>query len=223
MKKISLLFLYFFVWSQIHASIIKKQPLTEYTADNNITYRAGDVLRTYKGTHSDGSFRFIYSGIGTFFDEDDNADSGLKTMTIKEITKVNPAFKNHPEIVFIVKGDDDMTYSVRIDKALEAEEIITKRPEVLHATGTRPRPRPRPNQRSSRLDLGEELLKLKSLQDQGILKYWEYADQKEKLLKTGVGTVSVADELLKLKALRDNGVLRPLEYLEQKEKLLKTP
>lgn len=69
--------------------------------------------------------------------------------------------------------------------------------------------------------MADELAKLKLLQSRRAIEVFEYNDQKQKLLKIGPPSFSVADELAKLKSLFDSGVINLFDYNNQKKNFFK--
>ena len=193
----------------VHVKQIKAQE--KYTASNGITYRVGDIVRLGKGSGDNGSFRFMYWGSSIIGDGNSCGDF-MKMMILKEIKRLTPPFQDESEIIFVVKGDDFMTYSLRIERAIQSCEIKPcKSCEVTLSD----------SKYTNRIRTADELIKLKSLLDNGGLWMSEYTEQKQKLLRNGPGTIGVADELFTLKWLLDNGAIWMSEYTKQKQKVLK--
>lgn len=190
-----------------------------YVASNGITYRVGDVIDMRRGSMSSEKFRFLYWG--TLVSGDGNSSARIKQVTIKEIRKLKPAFEHTPEVIFLVKGDDYMTYSLRVDKAIDACEIhpcgISKGlPGNTHYGYNHPGS-------GSPVSIADELAKMKDLHEEGIISRAEYKYYSHKLLTDGAPAVSAADELRKLKMLFDQGDIDKWQYSAFKGRLLRFP
>ena len=116
----------------VHVKQIKAQE--KYTASNGIIYRVGDIVRLGKGSGDNGSFRFVYWG-SSLIGDGNSCGSFMKMMILKEIKRLTPPFQDEPEIIFVVKGDDFMTYSLRIERAIhEVKQVRSRSHDFLTTT-----------------------------------------------------------------------------------------
>jgi len=222
-KTIVILLITLFVSSTSFAHEVSSSvdDIEQYTASNGITYRVGDVIQTKKGSMRANRFRYIYWG--SLISGDGNTSGTLKSLTIKEIKRIRTPFERDLEVIFIVKGDDFMTYSLRVDKAIGACEIYpcgSYRGALGGGCDDFLPNESRCRKSNSNLSVADELAKMKVLEEEGIITRLEYKGYSRRLLNDGLPEVSAADELRKLKKLFDGGRIDQWQYKAFKARLI---
>ena len=155
------------IFSLALSTLANAQKLTEYKASNGVTYKPGDFVELGMGSGHNGSFVFItmggwaaangnVSGIGSGY-----AHGRVDIKKIKAYKQ-----KGKEVIYFTVGGGNISNYNLKIEAAIEACEVL-----------------PCENEKEVSVDNSyDELIKLKSLLDQGIITQEEFDREKAEIL-----------------------------------------
>ena len=140
------------------------QSTDQYNATNGITYKVGDTVKLGKGAGINGSFLFFQYGgwKGNDFESLGGRDFTNTGVVIKRMRMHQ--LKGNDIMVFTVGGGRVLNYTIRIDEAIEACEVIPCKNSTPD------------------LSVADELLKFKKLLDSGAITKAEFEAQKKKLL-----------------------------------------
>lgn len=173
MKKITFLIIAFLTLNLSQAQD-KTEKLSEFTASNGIPYKIGDEVKLGQGSDTNGKFVYVnIEGWAISTNPEDNrlgaANSGL-IVTIKKIIKYNR--KRFKGIYSTVGGGNIANYILDIENAIKTCEVedCTKEVQQVEVVG-------------NTYDKYDQLKKIKSLLDDGILTQEEYDTEKMKILE----------------------------------------
>lgn len=148
-----------------------------YTAANGKTYRVGDVVKMGRGSGANGDFIFLtMGGYGAILTYDSRKPSGQLNISagyaglgvnIKKIKRYK--FKGISKVYFVVGGGNITNYLLDIEQAIATCEVEDCTPKNS-------------GQIVQQLSPADEILKFKSLLDQGIITQEEFDKKKQELL-----------------------------------------
>lgn len=152
------------------------QDLTTYKASNGKTYNIGDTVRVSLGSMPDGNFKYVQASPLLFAPPSRNSNSlsarreFANTNVIIRKIKKNVQLTGSEKIVFNVKVRGLVTYDIWIEEAITACEVTPCATDNKTITAI------------GQGSVADELLKLKKLQDAGVITQAEFDAQKKKLL-----------------------------------------
>lgn len=157
----------------LYAQIDGKKSLEPYTATDGTTFKVGDKVKLGSGTRESGAFKYIYQPANFLTGApQDFLDSKFSNMQfdIKHF-KIQGTKRSGYKTVAIINPHGGYNYVIDLDAAVEDKEITTDsnsaKKEVAQNAPSK----------------ADELLKLKTLLDQGAITQEEYDQEKKKILE----------------------------------------